>query len=407
MQSTGGPAVALAGRVRRSGPSLWVLLVAVSVTLFVVKESVAPFKMGDLKVYRAEGYALSHGLDLYGPLPGVHGLATYPPFAAMVFVPVSAIAFWLASLLYVVVNLGLVAYIGVASFRIAGWTQTDALRAGLVLAAIGLWLEPVYTTFGYGQVNLVLLALVLYDFVHAPPRARGVATGLAAAVKVTPLLFVVYLLITRRFAFAARAIAAFAAALGLSLCVDARATWTYWTDDLYDSHRMGRLENAVNQTIRGLAVRLEHTRDVSFLVTVAVGIVLIAGLACARLAHDRQGDALGLSCCAVTGLLCSPISWSHHWVWCLPMIAAAWALGARWFAAAQVAVFASFAVWFVPHTNSAELHFGWLQFAASNLYVYLGLGYLAVAFAMAWARVGGATRAAAGDDRPVREVPAP
>jgi alpha-1,2-mannosyltransferase len=368
------------------------LLYTLSLGLFVLKESVAPFRMGDLKVYQAEGFALAHGLDLYGPLPGVHGLATYPPFAAMAFVPVSAVGFWLASLGYVVVDIGLVAYIAIASFRIAGWSRESALRAGLVLAAIGLWLEPVYTTFGYGQVNLALLALVLYDFVDAPPRAGGIATGIAAAIKVTPLIFVVYLLVTRRIAFAARAVAAFVAALCLSLCVNAHATWTYWTKDLYDSRRMGRLENAVNQTVRGMAVRLEHTRDVSFLVTVLAGIVLVVGLLVSRTAHESQGDALGLSCCAVTGLLCSPISWSHHWVWCLPMIAAAWAHGARWFAVVQTAVFASFAVWFVPHANSAELHFGWRQFAFSNLYVYIGFGYLIAVGLLARAGVPGRWR---------------
>jgi alpha-1,2-mannosyltransferase len=356
------------------------MLLALSVGLFVLKESLAPFKMGDLKVYRAEGHALRHGLDLYGPLPGVHGLATYPPFAAMLFVPVSAIGFWLASCLLFVVDLVLVGYVAVASFRLVSWPLERAIPAGFVLSAVGLWFEPVYMTFGYGQVNLALLALVLYDFADAPARFRGVATGLAAAVKVTPLIFIAYLLVTRRFAFTARAIAAFGAAIALSLCVDAHATWAYWTDDLFDSHRMGRPENAVNQTIRGAAVRFEHTRQVSFLVTVVVGLVLVAGLLCARDAHGRAGDALGLGCCAVTGLLCSPISWSHHWVWCIPMVAMAWAYGYRWFAVLQAAVFASFAVWFVPHANSRELHFGLAQFLASNLYVYIGLAYLVAVF---------------------------
>ena len=148
--------------------------------------------------------------------------------------------------------------------------------------------------------------------------------------------------------------------------VDPGATWAFWTRHLFDLDRTGRLENSLNQSVRGWLVRAGHTRDTGTLELVLVALVLVAGLVCAVLAHRRLGDAWGLPAAAVTGLLISPISWSHHWVWCIPIVALLW-FEARPFVVPALAVFCSYAVWVVPHGGQVELHLTGLQVALVGL----------------------------------------
>ena len=128
----------------------------------------------DLHVYRAEGAALREGLDLYGPLPGVHGLTTYPPFGAGVL-PTTLLPLGVLELLALVVNLALVVVVSWQSVRRVRTGRSDAFAATCVLVAVVVWAEPVTASINYGQVNLALLALVLWDFnLPDDSRLRGV-----------------------------------------------------------------------------------------------------------------------------------------------------------------------------------------------------------------------------------------
>src|SRR6478609_4444110 len=202
------------------------LLAALSLTVWVlvVLAWVHPTFV-DVRVYRAEGRALLDGADLDGPLPGITSVNTYPPFAALVFVPTALASLGSVKAVSVVVNLVLLAVVARLSLRLAGGPATVA--ATLVLAAVALWSEPVATTIFYGQVNLALVALVLWDSTLPPQsRLRGLGIGLAAAVKVTPGLLVVYLVLTGRYRAAVVAGATFLATIGLTALVDAQATWS-------------------------------------------------------------------------------------------------------------------------------------------------------------------------------------
>jgi alpha-1,2-mannosyltransferase len=349
------------------------LAVSLAVWLVVVLAWVHPTFV-DVRVYRAEGRALLDGTDLYGPLPGITSVNTYPPFAAVVFVPTALASLGAVKVASVVVNLVLLVVVARLSLRLAGGPVTAA--ATLVLSAVALWSEPVATTLFYGQVNLALVALVLWDATLPPEsRLRGVGIGLAAAVKVTPGLLVVYLVLTGRFRAAAVAGATFLTTLGLTALVDAHATWSYWTHHLFDVARMGRLENAANQSVRGWLVRFHHARDIPSPELLLVAAVLVAGLACAVLAYRRLGEAWGLLAAVVTGLLVSPISWSHHWVWCVPILALLWFQARAW-VIPTLFVFWTYAVWLVPHGDQVELSLGGLDVARSGLYVVFGLGFL-------------------------------
>lgn len=366
-----------AGRLRSPAGAL--LLAGLSFAGYlVVALTLDMLTFVDLRVYRAEGSALLHGLDLYGPLEGVHGLTTYPPFAALLFVPTAFVPIAPLEVLSVLANLGLLLVVSCQSVRLVRGGGPGTFSAGCVLAAIALWIEPVTTTLLYGQVNLLLLALVLADFtLPEHSRFRGVGVGLAAAIKVTPAFLIVYLVLTGRFRAAGTAAATLLATIGLTALVDPGATWSYWTRHLFDLGRAGRLENSVNQSVRGWLVRVDHTRDTPPAQLLVVLVVLVAGLACAVLAHRCLGDSWGLLAAAVTGLLVSPISWSHHWVYCIPVLALLWS-EARAFLIPALLVFWSHAVWLVPHGGSAELQLTGPEVARSGWYVVAGLGFLAL-----------------------------
>jgi alpha-1,2-mannosyltransferase len=371
-----------AGVVRRLGavPSAKhaIGLLGLSLLAFVVVLAVLTPSFTDLSVYRAEGLALRNGLDLYGPLPDVDGVNTYPPFAALLFLPTTFLPTAALKFLSVVGNLTLVFVVSWQSLRLVRGGGPGLASASCVLAAVALWAEPVTTTIRYGQINLLLLALVLWDF-NLPPDSgrRGIGVGLAASLKVTPAILIVYLVLTGRFRAAATSVAVFLATMTVTLAVDAHATWSYWTDGLFDLGRAGRLENSINQSVRGWLVRADHTRDTRPTELVLVLVVLVAGLACARLAERHLGDTWGLLAAGVTGLLVSPISWSHHWVYCIPVVTLLW-YQARPYALVALAVFCSRAVWAVPHGDAAELHLTGVQIALSGWYVLFGLGFLAL-----------------------------
>ena len=353
-----------------------VLAVVAAVAAYLVLRLATPLTASDLMVYRDEGAAVRHGWDLYGSLFGTsgHSRATYPPFAALGFVPFSYLPPPVCVLIGLVANLALLVVAVRLSFRLAG--RAASVREVGVATGLLLWAEPVFTTFRYGQINLLLLVLVLWDF-QSGRRRRGIATGIAAGLKVTPLIFVGYLVLTRRWRDARRATLTFVTTVAGTALLLPHDSVRFWTRDLFDVARVGRLENAVNQSVRGLLVRLDHTRAIAAGEKVLIAAVAVSGLVVAVRAFRQRGDAWGLPACAITGLLAAPIAWSHHWIWCVPVTILLWERARAWLPAA--AIFWTYAVWAIPHRDGLELHLTPLQLAASGWYVLFGAGFLALA----------------------------
>ena len=175
-------------------------------------------------------------------------------------------------------------------------------------------------TLFFGQINLVLLALVVGDLA-LPDRIRGkgIGIGLTAGIKLTPLIFIPYLLFTRRVKAAAVSALTFAVTVGLGFALLPHASAVYWGGKItrQDSKRF-RLDN---QSLNGVILRLTHAGlDAHAYWLVAAAVVVIAGLATSILASRRGHELLGLVACAATGLLASPISWSHHYVYVVPAL---------------------------------------------------------------------------------------
>lgn len=273
--------------------------------------------MIDLQVYRAGGAAVLHGTPLYDggillDLPFV-----YPPFAALVFVPLTVLPLPLLKIVWTVAGVALVVFVVRRSAALLGREPTPAYTT--LLVAVVLALDPVRTTFYLGQINVVLLALVLADLTGRPDgRLRGVGVGIAAALKLTPLVFVAYLLLTGRRGAAATAVATFAAAVGVGFLLDPTDSTAYWLDGTFAvADRISPVAATSNHALAGLLARLGTPGWVAVAAMAGLGV---AGLAVAVRAHRQGRELLALTLCGLLAAADAPFAWSHHFVWFAPLV---------------------------------------------------------------------------------------
>lgn len=358
----------------RSHPATPFVLLAVSFAALGILFAVVGVPMPDALVYQAEGAAVVHGRDLYGFAVTAGRLpATYPPFAALLFVPTAWLPDPALKVAFLAGNALLLARFVRLSARLAD--RTAGLPLLCTATALALWCEPVFQTFGYGQINLALACLVLWDLTR-PPGApgRGAAIGVATGIKLTPGLFVVYLLLRGRGREAVTAVAAFAGTVAVGALVLPAASVAYWTRHLFETDRVGKLWIVDNQSLQGLIARA--LRDPS------PGLAwLLPDLAAAAvglwLARRAPSERWGVLLTAFTALLISPISWSHHWVWCVPLTAVLLAEGRQGWAAVTAVCFTARTLWLVPHAGDLDLHLPWWQQPLAAPYPLLALALLA------------------------------
>lgn len=211
------------------------------------------------------------------------------------------------------------------AWGMVGVRGTRRLAAAAITAAILLWTEPVQETLRFGQINLLLLALVLADLARAPgARLRGCGVGLAAGLKLTPAIVIPYLFLTGRVREGRNAVLALGTSLFLAFAVLPRESLRYWGGLFFDDTRVGPVQMPGNQSLHGLLIRFTHQMPPPGPVWPALaGAVGVGGLALAAIIGrgrpgDPRRDLAGLCVTALTGLLVSPISWTHHWVWIVP-----------------------------------------------------------------------------------------
>jgi alpha-1,2-mannosyltransferase len=279
----------------------------------------------DLRVYRGAVLWWLADRPLYSfHLGRTHYGFTYPPFAAVVMTPLAWLtseqATWLTmcgSALIVVVIIGRLVW---PVARRHGWSPwfTVAVAVPVVFA-----MDPIRETLGYGQVNAVIFALVLSDVV-ALRRGwawAGVGVGLATALKLTPGPFIVLLVLVGRRRAAAVATGTFLGATLLGFVVDATASRQYWTTELWDTSRVGRLDKPSNQSVLGMLARLAEPGEPDRrLWLVLAGAVLVVGMWRAVRAYRRGDDLVAVTLVGLTSCLVSPITWTHHLYWVVPAL---------------------------------------------------------------------------------------
>ena len=278
-----------------------VLLEVAAVTGFAI--AYRPF---DLNIYLWGGRAVTEGLRLY--LVQAHAnWFTYPPFAAALFVPLAGLPAVIIVLAWELATVAAFAWACVLSVRLAGCRPSTPAVAAIVGA--GLLLEPVYHTLFLGQVNVFLLALVLTDVGRvARGKRAGIGIGIAAAIKLTPAIFIVLLLLTRRTKDALIAAGTFAACAVIGYLVDPSASRLYWTRLFYDTSRV-RVTYISNQSLDAAAARI--LGGVSHVGTWYLAVEFIVGMLGLSVAASlaRRNDWLGAAAVTgTTGLLISPVS---------------------------------------------------------------------------------------------------
>jgi hypothetical protein len=329
------------------------LAVAITLTLEVglVIGFAAVYRPFDLQIYLWGGRAVTHGLQLY-LVQSDGNWFTYPPFAAVLFTPLAALPSLVVRLGWEVATVAAFALCCALTLKLAGYQPSRSLL--LAVVAAGLALEPVYHTLYLGQVNVFLMALVLVDvWLVAQGRRAGAGIGLATAIKLVPGIFILFFLLTRRTGDAVRAAVTVAGCALIGFAVDPSASRLYWTRLFYDTRRVSATYIS-NQSAYGAVARLldgaGHVGAWFYAVPLVFGV---AGLAVAT-TLARRGDWLGAATMTgITGLLISPISWTHHWVWVLPALVVLCRGGprSRVAAACGFLLFALAPMWWTPHSG--------------------------------------------------------
>ncbi|MFI6169166.1 glycosyltransferase 87 family protein [Nocardia sp. NPDC051052] len=281
----------------------------------------------DLSVYQIAGDRVSHHVSVYdSPLLGnTRGVweFVYTPFAALLFVPLR----WIHGDLYTVVgglgNVVLLAASCWVALSMLGYRRDRRLAvAAVAIAGLLMWCEPVRMTMAFGQVNILLLLIVIVDMaLPDTSRWKGVLTGIAAGIKLTPAFFVFYLLVTRRYRAAATAVGSFAATMVIGFAVLPKDSLTYWSGAFMDPQRVGIPANLSNESLRGMIARrvgVEGAHQLLWLVGAAAMAAVCLYLA-RRLSQSGR-ELPAVVCVGVTMTAVSPFSWVHHWVWLAPLL---------------------------------------------------------------------------------------
>ena len=286
-----------------------------------------PDRLSDLHIYHGALADLRAGRPLYGYVAANGGPFTYPPFAALVLWPITTVALGVVEAVWLTATCAAVVALAVPVGRALG---TGRAGQPLPVAAVALLLmlsAPVQSNLRFGQVSIFLVLLALLDGMGRPSRVRGVLVGVAAAIKLTPLLFVVYFLVCGRYRDAARAAATFVACGALALAILPGESLTYWAGTVTETSRIGNLASLGNQSVHGMLLRLGLPDDALPLVWAALVVVVcaVALFRARQLAgQGRPGHAVVLVGCATVAA--SPVSWTHHQVW--PVLAAMLLIGA-------------------------------------------------------------------------------
>lgn len=371
-----------------------------------------PYRI-DAEVYRMGGRAWLDGQPLYSDGAMFHTGAgldlpfTYPPLAAIAFSPLAMVPLPVGSVVITAITcVLLVLSIWMVLRRLDVNAATAWWASAAIVALSVTTLEPIRANFSFGQINVILMALVIADCVpRRTPWPRGVLVGLAIALKLTPAVFLLFFVLRRDVRSTLTAVASFAAATTLGAALAWRDSLEYWTHTVRNTDRIGTATWNTNQNAAGALARLELSGGGHFAVWTSVCLLMLGLTVWAVrrvLAGTGDGEAtvLALMCVALFGLVVSPVSWSHHWVWALPVVVVTGVLAYRRRSAAFGAITAAgTALMLWPPLQLLPEHH---EAAASWWRQLLGMSY--VWWAVATVAVAGATAVPA---RPLSPRPSP
>jgi alpha-1,2-mannosyltransferase len=337
----------------------------------------------DLSTYLLGGsHAWSNALFRV-TLPIDHLGFTYPPFSALLFAPFAHLPLLVCEVAFSWLNLVAVFALVAVCLRAVcrSMEKRTVLWWALALLLPVALFDPVRQTLLLGQVNIILVLMVVADMTLDLPLPRGVLVGLAAAIKVTPIILIPYLFLTRQGRAGMRALATFLAAGLFAAAVNTSTSWAYWTHYIRDPQRAGMLSWIGNQGLLGaferMAERTLATTPTFLLVVTVAGV----GLALAAMAYRQSSPVLGLLVVEATESLANPVSWSHHFIWVVLLVA--WLALAEdrprygeWLALGVAVLFWAAPTWWAPHGPGIVFAGrGWL-IPLSDAYVLLFIAFV-------------------------------
>lgn len=372
------------------------VLVGVADLLFVL---LTGHGLIDLQVYRFGVQAWLSGRDVYGRLPATSAGITlpylYPPFSLTVFTPLAVVPWALSKLLMTVLSvvaLAVSVYVVIARvWPVRG--RGDVLALTVTAVPVALVLEPVRETFSFGQVNLWVMALVVLDcLTRVPWWPRGLLLGLAIAIKLNPTVFVLFFLLRKDFRAAVVSGVTAAASVVLGFAFAWRDSVSYWFTGGGPGAGMRGSPFVSNQALVGALSRFGIGTPWEVLVwaVVAAAVVWVCVLVV-----PHVDASVGLVVTATAGLVISPISWSHHWVWIVPALIVWGAAVARQHGrvlpstvglAVVAAVFIPGVHHYAPGSGNRELNWTWWQHLYGNAYLLVALSALLGAATLRWRR---------------------
>jgi alpha-1,2-mannosyltransferase len=366
---------------------LWAAMVAVQI------RRAGPGGWLDLRVYRDSFHAWADGQPLYDVRVTEAGLPfTYPPVAILLLAPLAWLPFPAsAATLLVLSGIAMLVTCWACLRPLSGGQPTLALAAAVGGAA--LFLQPVWSVLNYGQVDLLLTAAVTLDLLVVPRPYRGVLSGLLAAVKLTPLVFLLLLVLRKDWGSAARLVGTFVGVSLLGALALPHESAQYWFHALRDPARIGPPEYVGNLSTYGVLERFWGDGTTTKVVwLVASVVVLVVCVVVVRRALALGCVVAPLAVVAIAGLLCSPISWDHHWAW---MVVLVFALVELWTWSRTAAVVGAVLVlatavqnpkWLDAAQQAGRLT-GLQRYLVTNIWVYLAYALLAALLVAALGRV--------------------
>jgi alpha-1,2-mannosyltransferase len=279
----------------------------------------------DLQVYYGAIRYWMHGGSLYDYLLPLNTYGyTYPPFAALTMLPMGVVpwnpAIVISCLATGAATIAVIYWLVDPVARRNGWSRWYVL---LFVLACSTVFEPLRETFLFGQVNMLLVFLVMADvvlFLIPGRRLAGLGIGLATAIKLTPGVFILYLLLTKRWKPALVAsITAFVATV-IAAAISPSTSLVFWTDALWNTDRVGVLATISNQSLNGAVQRLNDTNPSTALWLATVVVVLVIWVVRVRRSMAAGDEMTGIALTGLVGCLISPVTWVHHLVWVGPAI---------------------------------------------------------------------------------------
>ncbi|WP_245568822.1 glycosyltransferase 87 family protein [Nocardia concava] len=322
----------------------------------------------DVHVYRDGAWKIYNGHPLYTETTH-RGLSyTYTPFSTLIFLPILAIPWAAVTNTWLALNICVLFACVLLCWRVLGYRLTWRLAAiSVLLTATCMFLEPVRTTLYYGQINLVLMALILWDFTRSErSRLRGIGVGLAAGIKLVPLYFVAQFLVLRQWRAAVTASATFVLTILIAWAALPSDSKQYWTKTFFQSDRIAPDTQPANQSLRGAIAHLSGHQVPQWLWLLVAVPVAIGGLLLAATLYNRGEKLLTVTLAGLTSCMVSPFSWNHHWVWFLPLfvyLVHRAETETRWWSAVGLLYLATGA--WSYHWNDTWVVVGWFLFPPS------------------------------------------